>query len=172
MIDIRLVRGDPDAVRAALSRRLVDPAEVDRLLEADVRARNAVGVRDEIRARVKELSRQVSQARRSGDEDDAARLVEESRRLGDEERQADSEATAAQTEVRELLLWLPNLPSPDAPDGSGPRDNPIVRRWPSEPRSYAEHQRVPHWDVGAQLGILDLDRAAKLSGSMFPLYRG
>ena len=172
MIDIRLVRDDPDAVRVALSRRLVDPAEVDRLLDADERARSAVGRRDEIRARVKDLSRQVGEARRSGDTEQAGALAEQSRALGDEERQSDSEASSAQTEVRELLLWLPNLPSPGAPDGAGPQDNPVVRRWPSEQRFYSECQRVPHWEVGSQLGILDLERASKLSGSMFPLYRG
>src|SRR4029077_2977413 len=84
----------------------------------------------------------------------------------------DAEATAAQAALRELLLWLPNLPADDAPDGEGPQDNVEIRRWPEKARSYAEHQRVPHWDVGAALGILDLERGAKLSGSMFPLYRG
>ncbi|MGH9017229.1 MAG: serine--tRNA ligase, partial [Acidimicrobiales bacterium] len=76
------------------------------------------------------------------------------------------------TEVRERLLWLPNLPAPEAPDGAGPDDNPTIRRWPDAPRTYADHQRVPHWDVGESLGVLDMERGAKLSGSMFPLYRG
>ena len=74
--------------------------------------------------------------------------------------------------MRELLLWLPNLPSDEAPDGEGDDDNLVVRRWPDTARHYGDHQRVPHWDVGAALGILDLERGAKLSGSMFPLYRG
>jgi seryl-tRNA synthetase len=172
MIDIHLVRDDPDAVKKAFSRRQVDPTEVDRLLEADKRARTAVGRRDEIRAQVKDLSRRVGEARRSGDTKEADALTEQSRALGDEEHQADSEATSAQGEVRELLLWLPNLPAPDAPDGGGPQDNIVVRRWPAQVRSYSECQRIPHWEVGADLGILDLERAAKLSGSMFPLYRG
>jgi seryl-tRNA synthetase len=172
MIDIRLARDDPDAVKAALARRGVDPAEVQRLVDADARARAAVGRRDALRAQVKELSRQVGEARRSSDDATAAELAEQSRALGEEERAADEDATAAQAEVRELLLWLPNLPSPEAPDGAGPEDNPVVRRWPPAPRDYAEHQRVPHWDVGTALGLLDLERGAKLSGAMFPLYRG
>jgi len=172
MIDIHLVRNDPDALRAALGRRLVDTTEVDRLLEADRRSRAAVGRRDEVRARVKDLSRQVGEARRAKDSDLASKLTEQSRALGEDEHQADAEAAAAQEEVRQMLLWLPNLPSPDAPDGAGPDDNPVVRRWPADPRTYSEFQRVPHWEIGAALGILDLERAAKLSGSMFPLYRG
>jgi seryl-tRNA synthetase len=172
MIDIRLARENPDAIKAALARKGVDPAEVERLLEADRQARQAEGRRDEIRAKVKDLSRQVAEARRADDEGRAAYLAGQSRALGAEEAAFDAEATAAQAERRELLLWLPNLPSDDAPDGEGAQDNVEVRRWPATARSYAEHQRVPHWDVGPALGILDLERGAKLSGSMFPLYRG
>ncbi len=172
MIDIRLARENPDEVKAALARKGVDPAEVERLLDADRRSRATVGRRDELRGKVKDLSRQVGEARRSGDTARAAELSEQSRALGEEESALDAQAVAAQTEVREMLLWLPNLPADEAPDGEGPQDNLEVRRWPDTARIYADHQRVPHWDVGAALGILDLERGAKLSGSMFPLYRG
>jgi seryl-tRNA synthetase len=171
MIDIKLARENPDVVKAALARRGVDPAEVERLLDADRRARAAVGRRDELRGKVKELSRQVGEARRGGDAALATELTEQSRALGQEETDADATAVAAQAEVRSQLLWLPNLPSDEAPDGVGPQDNPEVRRWPDTARPYAPHQRVPHWDVGTALGLLDLERGAKLSGSMFPLYR-
>lgn len=172
MIDIRLVRDDPDAVAAALGRRGVERTEIDALAAADSSARAATARFEEVRARIKELSRQVADARRSGDESAAASLADESRALGAEEKSLDAEATAAQEEMRQLLLWLPNLPAADAPDGAGPEENREVRRWPAEPRSYGEHQRVPHWDVGEERGLLDMERGAKLSGSMFPLYRG
>ncbi len=172
MIDIHLARENPGAVKTALGRRGVEPSEVDRLLEADDRRREHMTRRDELRARIKDLSRQVGEARKGGDTARATELAEQSRALGDEEKAANDVAEAAHAEVRERLLWLPNLPSEDAPDGAGPEDNVMVRRWPSEERSYAEHQRVPHWEVGKELAILDLERGAKLSGSMFPLYRG
>lgn len=172
MIDIRLVRADPAAVAAALRRRGVEAAEVDELLEADERARSGVARRDEVRAKVKELSRQVGQARRGGDTASAEALSEESRNLGDEEKRLDDEVDGAQAEVRRRLLWLPNIPADDAPDGGGPEDNVVVRRWPAEGRAYGEHQRVPHWEVGTALGLLDLEDGAKLAGAMFPLYRG
>ena len=70
------------------------------------------------------------------------------------------------------LLRLPNLPSEDAPDGASEDDNVVVRTVGYEPGRYAPYQRVPHWEVGAELGILDLERGAKISGSMFPLFQG
>ena len=172
MIDIRLVREDPAAVAAALGRRGVPPSDIDRLMAADSAARAVTAQRDEVRAKVKELSRGVGQARRAGDSAEAERLSEESRRLGDEEKALEVAAEDAQAEVRRQLLWLPNIPAVDAPDGAGPEDNPVVRQVPAQRRQYQDHQRVPHWEVGAELGLLDLERGAKLSGSMFPLYRG
>jgi seryl-tRNA synthetase len=172
MIDIRLVRDDPGSVRSALGRRGVPPGEIDRLVGLDEAARAAVGRRDDLRARVKSLSKQVGEARRGGDLAVADQLAAESRQAGDEEHQAAAVAEAAQEEVRRTLLTLPNLPSPEAPDGTGPDDNLVVRTWPDDVPAYTDAQRVPHWEIGEQLGLLDMERGAKLSGSMFPLYRG
>ncbi len=172
MIDIRLVRDDIGSVRAALGRRGVDPADVDRLAALDVEARAAVGKRDEARAAVKALSRQVGEARRAGDVATAEALAARSRLAGEEERSLHVVAEVAQEEVRQALLYLPNLPSADAPDGDGPDGNVIARTWPDTAPAYTDAQRVPHWEIGAELGLLDMERGAKLSGSMFPLYRG
>jgi seryl-tRNA synthetase len=178
MIDIRLVRDDPQAVAAALSRRGIDPGEVDRLASLDAETRAAVARQDELRAQVNALSRQVGAAKRSGDESQAAELAATSRRLGDEERDAAQVAEAARQALRAALLDLPNMPADDAPDGAGPEDNVELRQWwPGQadgdpPPTYGEHQRVPHWDIGERLGLLDMERGARLAGSMFPLYRG
>ncbi|HML00377.1 MAG TPA: serine--tRNA ligase, partial [Acidimicrobiales bacterium] len=128
MIDIRLVREDRAAVASSLGRRGVDADEVEKLYQADNRTRAAVGRRDEVRAQIKDLSRQVGEARRAGDQKLADELSERSRVLGDEEKALEAEAEDAQGEVRRLLLWLPNLPADDAPDGTGAEDNPVVRR--------------------------------------------
>jgi seryl-tRNA synthetase len=172
MIDIRLVREDVDGVKKALGRRGVDPAEIDRLIALDAASRSAIGRRDDLRAQVKALSKQVGEARRSGDTGVADELTARSRDLGVQETDLDHAATQAQEAVREALLYLPNLPADDAPDGTGPEDNVLVRSWPSVAPVYVDAQRVPHWEIGAALGILDMERGAKLSGSMFPLYRG
>ena len=96
----------------------------------------------------------------------------ESRALGDEEKALDVEVERIEAEVRDLLLRTPNLPADDCPDGAGEADNVVLRVEGYDPDSYAAHQRVPHWDIGTELGILDGERAAKISGSMFTMYRG
>jgi seryl-tRNA synthetase len=182
MIDIQLVRREPDRVRAALARRGVD-SDLDRLLVADARWREETARRDEVRRRIKDLSREVGEARRVGDRARAEELSGQSRSLGPEERTIDAELAALDAERRELLLEIPNLPDPAAPEGSSPADNVVVRWWspgngdegrsaPPDVSEYQPHQRVPHWEIGAELGLLDLERGSKLSGSMFPVYRG
>jgi len=91
--------------------------------------------------------------------------------MGETEKALADESDTLAGELRELLLRIPNLPAPDCPDGSGESDNVVLRVVGYEPEAYGDPQRVPHWETGSQLGILDLERGAKLSGSMFPLYR-
>jgi seryl-tRNA synthetase len=95
----------------------------------------------------------------------------ESRALGEDEAKLAAEAAAVGGELRDILLRTPNIPADDCPDGASEADNVVVRVEGYDPDAYADHQRVPHWDVGAALGILDLERGAKLSGSMFPVFR-
>jgi seryl-tRNA synthetase len=172
MIDPKRLRADPDAVKAALWRRGVEPGEVDRAVAADARERAAKARADELRARVNALSKEVGQARRAGDAEAAEAKAAESRALGDQHIEVAAEAEAAAAELRAILLGLPNLPAPECPDGSGAGDNVVLRVEGYDADSYGAHQRVPHWQVGGELGILDLERGAKLSGSMFPMYRG
>jgi seryl-tRNA synthetase len=178
VIDLAQLRREPDAVADALARRGVDRAEVTDLVEADVAHRAALQRAEETRARVKALSREVAAARRSNDAARADALAAESRALGDVERDARAAATALEERLRERLLLIPNLPSPEAPDGLDETANVELRRWwpgsdegGPEPQ-YGEFQRVPHWETGTALGILDLESGVKIAGSMFPLLRG
>ena len=171
MLDIRRIRTEPDVVKAALARRGIDVSDIDRLAELDERQRRLGVERDEIRAQVKALSKQVGQLHRDGRATEAAEVQAESRALGEREGELAAEAAAASAEVRELLLRIPNTPHPDAPDGAGDADNPVLRVTGFDPDGYGDHQRIPHWELGPRYGILDNERAVKISGAMFTMQR-
>ena len=170
MIDVRLLRTDLDATKAALARKGADGTEVDQAAQLDREVRDGQSTVDRLRRQVKDLSSQVGSARREGRGEEAEALSQSSREIGATLEAAEKEAAAAAGALQDLLLRIPNLPAPDAPEGLSDADNVIVRT--EGERSYGDHQRVPHWDVGAALGILDLEAGARVSGSMFPMLRG
>jgi len=172
VLDPRRLRSDLEAVRNGLARRLADSTDLDEAVRLDAEQRAAAASRDSLRAEVKALSQRVGASRRDGDLDEAERLAAESRTVGDAEARAAAEATEAADGLRQVLLRIPNLPAADCPDGASSDDNVVVGTHGYEADGYGAHQRVPHWDIGTELGILDLERGAKLSGSMFPLFRG
>jgi seryl-tRNA synthetase len=178
MIDLHLIRSDSPGVAAALARRGVEAQEVERIAELDIVHRSLLQRQETLRAEVKAISKQVGAAKKSGDEALATELASKSRALGDEEREAAHEAELAGDALRAAMLVLPNIPSPEAPDGLTEADNVELSRWwpgiddGADAPTYRDSQRVPHWEIGEQLGLLDLERGARMSGSMFPLYRG
>jgi seryl-tRNA synthetase len=178
MIDLVQLRREPDIVRAALARRGVSLAEVDTAIALDIEHRQLLQEAERLRAEVKGLSRQVGEARRNKDDVTAQELTVTSRARGDDERVASEATDLVASRLRELLLMMPNLPDDRVPDGADENDNVELRRWwpgmdDGAPfPSFAEYQRVPHWEIGRELGILDMESGAKLSGSMFALYRG
>ena len=173
MLDLRRIRTEPEAVKAALDRRGPGTSEaVDAILALDADHRRVIGERDEVRSQVKAISKDVGRMRGQGLLDEAEARMAESRELGEREKGLAADADRLADEIRGLLLRVPNLPSAEAPDGAGEADNVVLRTEGWDPAAYAEHQRVPHWDIGEQLGILDIPRATKISGSMFVMYRG
>ncbi|MGQ0743384.1 MAG: serine--tRNA ligase [Acidimicrobiales bacterium] len=171
VIDPRLLRTDLDGLRVALGRRGADPELADRAAAADRAERDARARAEELAKRINELSRQVGELMRSGERERADGLRAESRELGRAQSGAAAAVTAAADDLRAVLLRIPNPAAADCPDGTGEADNVVLRVEGYDAGAYREHQRVPHWEVGADLGILDLERGARLSGAMFPLLR-
>ncbi len=172
MIDVRRLRDDLDAVKQALARRGIDLAEVDRAAWVYREHRSAVMRRDELREEKNALSKKIGAARRAGEADRAFELTGESIRVGNLLDEVEGAAVVLERELLDHMLRIPNLPAPDAPDGKSEADNPVLRVVGFDENAYQPHQRVPHWEIGTQLGVLDLERGARISGSMFPLYRG
>jgi seryl-tRNA synthetase len=174
MLDVQALRADEgfDEVVRGLNRRGPDfRAELAAVRAIDARLREQQQEADEIRRQVKDLSGQVRDAHRSGDKALAEELSTKARALGDRESTFDDTAKALRAELREALLGIPNLPADDAPDGPDEHAN-VVLRVENARDDWAPHQRVPHWDIGEELGILDAARAVRMSGSMFNMYRG
>src|SRR4029077_11875379 len=101
-----------------MARRGLDGSDLDRAVSLDGTQRQAAGERDDVRARIKSLSKEVGAARKAGDAERAEELAAESRTLGEEEKRLDADAAAAGDALRDLLLRIPNIPSADAPDGA------------------------------------------------------
>lgn len=134
--------------------------------------RDITAQRDASRARVNELSKLVGAARRDGENEAAEKLQTESRTLGDDEKALAEAFETVQGQLRDIMLRIPNVPHSDAPDGVNDQDNPLVKGPINLPADFSEHQRVAHWVVADELGILDNERAVKLSGAMFTMQRG
>ena len=174
MIDVRLLRTNLDGVRSALARRGKPDllVQVDEAVALDSRIREISLERDALRAEVNDLSKQVGALRRDKKNDEAEALMERSRAGGDRERVLQGQIDTVQDALQQIMLRIPNLPHPDAPDGAGDHENPIVKGPINLPATFGEHQRVPHWETATALGILDNERATKIAGAMFTMQRG
>ena len=173
MIDVRLLRTDADSVRASLARRHAPEVleQVDQAIGADVAVRSIQAKREALRAEINDVSKEVATKRREGDTAAAEVLQARSRSLGEQEKALADQLDVVQGELHELLLRIPNLLHPDVPDGADDSENPIIKG-PFVPAEFAAHQRVPHWETATALGILDSERATKISGAMFAMQRG
>ena len=167
MLDIRLFRDEPDQVREGLRRVGADPDLVDQVRALDERRRavetEVTNLRAQRNAGSKEIGRLKDPAARE------ARMAE-MRALGDRIAELEVELDRLASEQRELMLAIPNLPLPEVHYGVDERDNVVVKTV-GEPRQF-DFQPMPHWELGAALGILDIERGTKLSGSRFYVLRG
>ncbi len=167
MIDIRLLRSEPDRVKGALATVGFTAAGVDAVLEADRKRREAVHAVEQLRAERTSASKAIR------DEKDPAKrdaAIAAQRGVGDRIAAAEQAVEAAEAEFTRLMLQVPNLPHPDVPVGADESANVVVRTAETLPTfSFAPQ---PHWDLGPRLGILDFERGVKISGSRFYVLLG
>ena len=169
MLELGLVRANLELVEEKLRARGADPSA----LLGDFRAldqsrRDAITLAEQSKARRNELSQQVGALKKSGQ--DASALMEETRLLKEKLDQLDQTAAQLDEQLRLSLARIPNLTRDEVPAGRSDADNVTVKTWGEIP-TFAFTPK-PHWEIGEQLGILDLERAAKLSGARFAVYMG
>jgi len=167
MLDPKLLRSDLDHVAAQLARRgfTLDTAALRRLEEQRKQIQTAT---QQLQAERNSRSRAIGQAKAAGT--DIAPLLQEVEGLGAQLKAKEEELASLQDELHAMLMGIPNLPHESVPAGSGEADNPVVREWGTPPQFDFEPR--DHVDLGAQLGLLDFDTAAKLTGSRFSVIQG
>jgi len=169
MIDIQLLRTDIDALARRLATRgyHLDAAAFKALEDARKGIQTAT---EQLQSQRNALARQIGQAKAKKDEAQAAALMRQGAELADKLRQMEAENAAVQARLHEFVSQIPNIPHDSVPLGSRPEDSVELRRW-GEPRAF-DFQPKDHVDVGAALGGLDFDTAAKLAGSRFVVMKG
>ncbi len=169
MLDIKLIRTDPEAVKAALRRRNGHYDEtVDELLAIDVKRREITARSDAMKAKQNAASKQIPVIKKEGG--DLSALMAEMKELSDQVKECATELSELEDKQRYLLLTIPNMPNPDIPTGKDDTFNEEIRRW-GEPRQF-DFEAKAHWDIGADLKILDPETAGKVTGTRFHFYRG
>lgn len=176
MLDLDLLRSDPDRVRDAMrAKRIGDPEAVDRALDADVRRRAALTEQQALQTRQGEVSREIGPLMKAGRRDDAAPLVEESNRLKEQVKALDEAVRAADADLRTALLEIPNVPHASVPVG-GIEANLVDLEWGERPSFVGPDgtpfEPLPHWEIAARHGLVDFERGAKVAGAGFPFYVG
>jgi seryl-tRNA synthetase len=167
MLDIKLIREQPDLVKAGLRKRDDDPAMVDRVLEIDGRRRELIFQVERFKAEKNAASKEIGKIK---DPAERTKRIAELRAQHDPIPELDKQISEVEAQLQRLMLELPNLPHPDVPVGTSEADN-IVVRTEGEPRSFAFKPR-PHWELGEALDIIDFERGVKLSGSRFFVLKG
>jgi seryl-tRNA synthetase len=167
MIDIKKLRDNPEAFKLKWQSRGLD-VDVDGILAKDKDWRETISKAEELKAVRKNESQKIGAIKKSGG--DASDQMEAVKKIGDDIKSLDDKAGELSEAIHNTLLELPNPPSDSAPIGKSEEDNPYIRDWGT--KAEFDFKPQPHWDLGEKLGILDMERGAKLSGSGFALYRG
>ncbi len=164
MLDIKLIRDNPDLVRQALEKR-GQSAPLDKIMSLDERRRQFLHEMETLRAQRNEVSKQLGKMT-----DKPPQLIADMRQLGEKITSLEAEICQVESELEDLLLRLPNIPAADVPVGKDTEDNIIVRSW-GEPADLS-FTPLPHWELGEKLGIIDFQRGVKLSGTRFYVLKG
>lgn len=169
MLDIKIIKENPDFVKERLSTRNKDyEADIDRLLEYDTERRVLISENEALKARQNSVSRMIPVLKKEGK--DTGEIFVEMKGISERVKKDNEKINELEAEIERILLLIPNLPHESVPLGADDSANVEVRRW-GEPREF-DFNPLPHWELGAALNILDAETAAKVTGARFHFYRG
>ena len=167
MLDLNFVRENLALVEEKLRQRGMNPAEVLKDFHSlDAERRSAITENETLQARRNRASEEIAKLKKSGQ--DASALIQETKDLREQIQTTEKKAAESEARLREILTALPNLPHASVPVGTTAEQNVEARRWGTPPKF--DFKPKPHWELGEELGVLDLERAAKISGARFAVY--
>mgnify|MGYP003376455785 CR=1 FL=1 len=169
MLDIKVVRAQPDKVKAAMKARNKDmDALIDQVLDIDVQRREITAKAESMKAQQNLTSKKIPQIKKEGG--DVSAIMAEMKELSDQVKAYNAQLSELEQKQRDIMLSLPNVPNESVPIGKDDTENQEIRRW-GEPRQW-DFEPKAHWDIGSDLGILDPETAAKVTGARFHFYKG
>lgn len=167
MLDIKFVRDNPDKVGQALKAR-GSAMNLDEFLTLEKKRRELLSEVETLKSKRNAVSQEISKIKKSGG--NANELIADMRGVGDEIAKLDTDVKEVEKAISEIIMCIPNIPHASVPVGKDENDNPEIRHW-GTPREFT-WEPLPHWDIGENLGILDFERGAKVTGARFTFYRG
>ncbi|ABR30127.1 seryl-tRNA synthetase [Thermosipho melanesiensis] len=170
MIDIKLLRKEPEIFYNALEKRAMDKEIIDRILVLDREWRSILAEVNNLKAKRNELSKMVAKLKAEKKDIEAEELIKESKGIGEKIKKLDERQKRLEEEMKNLALEIPNIPHESVPVGKDETENVEVRKW-GTPRKF-DFEPKAHWDLGPELGLIDFERAAKLSGARFTVMYG
>lgn len=168
MLDIRLIRSEPEFVKDKVAKRGDDPKVIDEILELDKKRRELIAQTEELKSRRNKVSGEIAQKKRN--KENADDVILEMRQVGDQIKEIDQNLNQLNEDVTYRLVRIPNLISDETPVGKDEDDNVEVRKW-GTPRQF-DFESKAHWDLVESLKMADFERAAKVSGARFVFLTG
>ncbi len=168
MLDIKRIRENFDEVKAGVERRCKGDFGIDRVKELDTKRREVLAEVEALKNKQNVTSREVPKLKKAGE--DTSALFAEMKQLSARIKELDGELSSIEEELRSTLLGIPNVPNPQVQIGEDDSDNVELRKW-GTPREFGFEAQA-HWDIGEGLDILDFERAGKISGARFTVYKG
>ncbi|MCG8483597.1 MAG: serine--tRNA ligase [Clostridia bacterium] len=168
MLDIKKIRLEQDSVKNALKKRNFDVSIIDEVIELDERRRHMLTEVEQKKNKQNQVSKEIPKLKKAGE--DASPLLADMKALSSEIKEMDEKVKEVEAQIKETLLGIPNMPNESVPEGNTDEDNLEIKKW-GEPTTF-DFEHKAHWDVGSELGILDFERAAKISGARFSVYKG
>ena len=167
MLDLKLIRENRDLVKAGMAKKHSD-ADIDKIVKLDESRREIIRETESLKAKRNNASAEIAKKKKAGENADSE--IADMRAVGEQIANLDGKLQNLEQELQERMSWIPNIPHETTPEGKDENDKVQIREWGEIPKQ--DFKVKPHWEIGPELGILDLEAAARVSGSGFYLLKG